>query len=79
MSESEEIVRPKEAQRILALGETAFRDLVNEVGFVKVRISRRAVGYLRSEIMAYIAARVAEARAAKAKPNTGRYQRRATA
>lgn len=84
MSENDfEIVRKKEAQRMVPLGSTAFDDLAAAAGWTKIKISQRAVGYLRSELQAYIAARVEEAkaaaaakkaRAAQAKP-TRRYQR----
>jgi predicted DNA-binding transcriptional regulator AlpA len=84
----EQIVRPAEAFRLTGLRRSAFRDnLVNTGVLTKVRLGRRAVGFLKSEIMAWISERAAEAKLAakQAKPKStqprksGRYQGRSGA
>ena len=80
----EQIVRPAEAERLTGLRRTAFRENLVDTGILtKIQISRRAVGYLKSEVMAFIAERAAAAKQKAAKPNkpaaqprtSGRYGR----
>jgi predicted DNA-binding transcriptional regulator AlpA len=52
------IVRIKEAMALTGLGRTSIHHLCKAGAFKKVRLGKRAVGFLRHELQAWIESRV---------------------
>jgi predicted DNA-binding transcriptional regulator AlpA len=52
------IVRVKEAMALTGLGRTSIHHLCKAGAFRKIKIGKRAVGFLRHEVLAWIESRV---------------------